>query len=263
MGQDPALPGIAGAPPAPRCFNGSPYQPIPVTDEASTAMALQIMERREDFPGVSAELTAVREYPQPLAANAAHSSGLPRPGHRRRAGCQGPGQLPARCQRDRAATHRPDRPGRAGAAVRRRPARTPPGSRPSRSTPGRGRRDLAETPPTPGNNLITTIDAKVQAVAERRWAAIVRARKTGDIPTARPTLKADSGAVVVMDVRTGGIVAMASYPSYDPNIWVGGISTRTTRRSPARRTTTRTSRGRSRASSHRPRRSRPSPCRQP
>ena len=67
--------GSAGAPPAPRCFNGSPYQPIPVTDEASTAMALQIMERREDFPGVSAELTAVREYPQPLAANAAHELG--------------------------------------------------------------------------------------------------------------------------------------------------------------------------------------------
>jgi len=48
--------GTAGAPPAPKCFNGSPYQPIPVTDEADTQMALQIMERREDFPGVTAEL---------------------------------------------------------------------------------------------------------------------------------------------------------------------------------------------------------------
>ena len=67
--------GSPGAPPAPRCFNGSPYQPIPVTDEASTEMALQIMERREDFPGVTAELTAVREYPQPLGANAAHVLG--------------------------------------------------------------------------------------------------------------------------------------------------------------------------------------------
>ena len=67
--------GTPGAEPAPRCWNGSPYQPIPVTDEADTAMALQIMERREDFPGVTAELTAVREYPAPLKANAAHMLG--------------------------------------------------------------------------------------------------------------------------------------------------------------------------------------------
>ena len=67
--------GSAGAPPSPQCFNGSPYQPIPVTDEASTAMALQIMERREDFPGVTAELTSVREYPGPMGANAAHELG--------------------------------------------------------------------------------------------------------------------------------------------------------------------------------------------
>src|SRR4051794_35785044 len=67
--------GTPGAAPPPKCWNGSPYQPIPVTDEADTAMALQMMERREDFPGVTAELTAVREYPAPQKANAAHLLG--------------------------------------------------------------------------------------------------------------------------------------------------------------------------------------------
>ncbi|MGH8970028.1 MAG: penicillin-binding transpeptidase domain-containing protein, partial [Actinomycetes bacterium] len=85
---------------------------------------------------------------------------------------------------------------------------------------------LSETQPTPGNHLVTTIDADLQAEAEKQLrAAIKRARTQGDINKGYATkLKADSGAIVVMDVKTGGIVAMASYPSYDPNIWVGGIT---------------------------------------
>jgi glycosyltransferase involved in cell wall biosynthesis len=57
------------------CWNGSPYAPVPVARGADPATALQIMERREDFPGVTAELSAVREYPRPLGANAAHELG--------------------------------------------------------------------------------------------------------------------------------------------------------------------------------------------
>ena len=70
---------------------------------------------------------------------------------------------------------------------------------------------LSETQPTPGNYLVTTIDAKVQAEAEKQLqAAILRARNEGDINKGYAKHPADSGAVVVMDVRTGGIVAMAS-----------------------------------------------------
>src|SRR5215210_621609 len=85
---------------------------------------------------------------------------------------------------------------------------------------------LSESDPTPGHHLVTTIDAKVQRVAERELlAAIKRARTTGDPNKGGRRYKADSGAIVVMDVRTGAIMAMASWPTYDPNIWVGGIST--------------------------------------
>jgi len=223
--------GSEGAPPAPRCFNGSPYQPIPVTDEADTAMALQIMERREDFPGVTAELTPVREYPQPLGANAAHELGY-----------LGPVSDEELAERATEASERGNRSsspaetvlqgtdlvGRSG--LERQyddDLRGRPGVR-SLAVDHRGGVSglLAETEPTPGNHLVTTIDADVQAEAEKQLkAAIMRARRTGDINKGYATkLEADSGAVVVMDVRTGGIVAMASWPTYDPNIWVGGIS---------------------------------------
>lgn len=57
------------------CWNGSPYQPIPVTDQATTQQAMQIMERREDFPGITAQPTAVRQYPGPDGANTAQVLG--------------------------------------------------------------------------------------------------------------------------------------------------------------------------------------------
>ena len=45
------------------CWTGSPYQPIPLDEKVDTREALQILERQEEFPGVTAEIQAVREYP--------------------------------------------------------------------------------------------------------------------------------------------------------------------------------------------------------
>ena len=38
--------------------------------------------------------------------------------------------------------------------------------------------------------------------------------------------RADSGAAIVLQARTGRVVAMASQPTYDPSVWVGGISSK-------------------------------------
>lgn len=84
--------------------------------------------------------------------------------------------------------------------------------------------EVESVPPTPGNSLVMTIDANLQRVAERAldWD-MWRIRNTiigdGPWPNAR------AGAVVAIDVKTGAILAMASRPAFDPNLFAAGIST--------------------------------------
>jgi penicillin-binding protein 2 len=68
-------------------------------------------------------------------------------------------------------------------------------------------------------------------------------------------LVADSGSVVVMEARTGRIVAMASYPSYDPAVFLGGVSTEEYAALVDESAGRRWCSGRSRARTRRPRRS--------
>ncbi len=65
------------------------------------------------------------------------------------------------------------------------------------------------TPPKPGDTLVTSIDADVQALAEKALSDQIAAARAKGKP-------ATSGAVVVMDPNTGRIIAAASYPTYDP-----------------------------------------------
>ena len=61
------------------CWNGSPYEPVPVATDIAPEVALQILEHREDFPGVDAIPVTVRSYPAPNGANLAHVLGYLQP----------------------------------------------------------------------------------------------------------------------------------------------------------------------------------------
>jgi penicillin-binding protein 2 len=78
----------------------------------------------------------------------------------------------------------------------------------------------------PGKDLMLSLDAGVQAVAEEAlYGGIQRARgrvfsETGD------SFRAPAGGVVALDAQTGEVVAMASYPTFDPSQFVGGVSSK-------------------------------------
>jgi penicillin-binding protein 2 len=69
---------------------------------------------------------------------------------------------------------------------------------------------LSSLDPTPGDTLVTTIDWRLQTIVDKNLGAMLK--KWGG---ARHTRLA--GAVVAIDPRTGGVLALASMPSFDPN----------------------------------------------
>jgi penicillin-binding protein 2 len=196
----------------PPCWAGSPYQPVPVAQDVSAQVALQIMENQQRYPDISAQPQPVVNYPQPYGANPAQVLGYLQP--------VTPQEV---AQRHLTVTgfSGVDLVGQAGleeqydAALRG----TPGIQRVSVNALGQVTGTISQTPARPGDDLVTSISAPLQADVQKILTGAIRkaynAGSTG----------ATSGAAIVM--TTGGrVVAMASYPSYNPSVWTGGISTR-------------------------------------
>ena len=73
-----------------------------------------------------------------------------------------------------------------------------------------------------GSDIILTIDANLQTVAENALEANIAKIRAGGFSQ---SYDAKGGAVIVTNVKTGEILAMASYPDYDPSAFYNGIST--------------------------------------
>lgn len=86
---------------------------------------------------------------------------------------------------------------------------------------GKPIRTLGEKAATPGATVNLTLDLRLQQVAEKALEEQLIKLQTDK---RHPYPNAKRGAVVVLNVKTGEVLAMASYPSYDPNMFARGIT---------------------------------------
>jgi len=186
-----------------RFAKAAPKQRFEIAEDVDQAQALFVREHAEDYPGIVIEEVPVRIYPE--GTTAAHVIGFI--------------GAPSDQDLERADIEPGDRVGRFG-VERSYDAYL-------RGTPGKTKyrvdatRDIlsvaAAEPARGGNSAILTIDLEVQQVLEQALAnGIVLA-----IEEEEPAIRA---AGVVIDATDGSIVAMASHPTFPPEIFIGPTS---------------------------------------
>ena len=193
------------------------YQPKPVAFDVDEKVADYLGEHKRDFPGVEVVQASVREYPQNTMA--AHELGWV-------------GQIDAQeLQTPAFATYGPnDLVGKSGLEqVYEHYLRGKKGLvKYLVNSSSQVIRSLGAQAPTPGDNLVLSLDIDAQRIAERALVqGIARTRATYDSSQSPPGyLKGTSGTVIVMDPSTGAVKALASWPSFDPSWFVQGITSK-------------------------------------
>jgi penicillin-binding protein 2 len=192
------------------CWPGSPYQPVPVAQHVPDAVAVQIMQDHNQFPGVSAGVVPQARYPAPDGANPAQVLGYLGP------------ITPQQMKQE----HLPstgfageDLVGQAGLELQynKQLEGTPGRDVLSVNSAGQQLGTVRTVNPQTGDDLVTSINAKLQGDLETILAnTLTHAQQTG-------SPHATTAAGVVM-TTAGRVVAMASLPSYNPSVWSGGIS---------------------------------------
>ena len=165
--------GVKGAPPAPVCWAGSAYVPIPLVSGADPRKALSLLERPDLYPGVGVSAQPVRDYPAERTVNAAHLLGY-----------LGRGRRAQDVATSKGAIGDLDLVGRSGLEQQYdAQLRGTPGTTHGRRRPARHRHQHSSGRPTrcPAQDLVTNLDARVQSAAEKALAVgrSPRARTSG------------------------------------------------------------------------------------
>jgi penicillin-binding protein 2 len=170
------------------------FQPVVIADDIDQALVSAIEARALEYPGVIIQPEHKRQYPKGLVA--AHVMGYVGEINRAQLDAWEQGRYRAGDivgQNGIERVYNGSLAGRAG------------DEQVQVNSAGRTLRVLNQVPPQPGNMLTLTLDLPMQQHAE----ALLEGRK---------------GAIVAIDVATGGVLAMASAPSYDPNMFARRFS---------------------------------------
>jgi len=168
--------------------------PIPMLDDVDETVVARVAEHQRELPGVSIDPVVVRYYPRgAFASHVVGYTGEVTERELENIGDQGyrSGDIIGKMGIEKVFdTHLRGVPGRLQVEVDAR---------------GRPMRKLAEVPPVPGKDITLTLDAKLQSTAEEAL---------GD----------RKGSVVVMDPFNGEVLALASNPDFDPNVFATRLS---------------------------------------
>jgi penicillin-binding protein 2 len=185
-----------------REHRGDPLTPVTLKEDISRQEYFFLKEHRRDFPGLELNDIHLRDYPFGVLASQllGHVGDVTEPqlkSGRYRHG-DTVGQAGIEFSFDRYLR------GTAGVAELRVDSLGRPRSKP-----------LKSERPMPGLALRTTLDAKLQRAAENALVYGIQVARNND------SWAANAGAAVALDPRTGAIRAMASYPTFDPRVYVG------------------------------------------
>lgn len=185
----------------------SPLKSVIIKEDVDQKTVALINELQTDLPGIEARAVSVREYPQgSLAAHVLGYLGEVSEAEIKEKKFEGAqiGEVVGKTGVERKYDH--FLRGENGRLVIEVNAQ------------GRPLRALDRKDSVPGHSLVLTIDGNLQRVVEETLVEAINAAHRNNYP------KANAGAIVVMVPQNGQVLAMASYPTYDPQPFVGGFS---------------------------------------